>query len=295
MQTELLLLVILKALAELAFMFLLGRGALYVLAGSKREGNIFYGVLRVVTDPVIRAARWLTPRLVLDCPHPVRRRGARRLDLAGDRVLGPAGDVRLGLRLHGTSREQAMREPLLHFWAQTLLFFGRNARALRVMQEVVRENPARHEAWSVIGFLHAQSGELSQAIPALEKALALQPDDAALAFNAAFVLQRSGDHERAMALMQRAITLDPKLDRAWYGLGLSLAHVGRYEEAVTKFRQAARLQPFNPYAGYQLGAVLAKLGRREELLAEYERVKDFDPKVSGLMRREFGIEDPDAR
>ena len=192
------------------------------------------------------------------------------------------------------SREQAMREPLLHFWAQTLLFFGRNARALRVMQEVVRENPARHEAWSVIGFLHAQSGELSQAIPAFEKALALQPDDAALAFNAAFVLQRSGDHERAMTLMQRAITLDPKLDRAWYGLGLSLAHVGRYEEAVTKFREAARLQPFNPYAGYQLGAVLAKLGRREELLAEYQRVKDFDPKVSGLMRREFGIEDPDA-
>ena len=54
-----------------------------------------------------------------------------------------------------------MREPLLHLWAQTLLFFGRNASALRVMQEVVRENPARHEAWSVIGFLHAQSGELS--------------------------------------------------------------------------------------------------------------------------------------
>jgi len=41
--------------------------------------------------------------------------------------------------------------------------------------------------------------------------------------------------------------------------------------------------------------VFAKLGRREELLAEYQRVKDFDPKVSGLMRREFGIEDPDAR
>jgi hypothetical protein len=70
MQTELLLLVILKALAELALMFLLGRGALYVLAGPKREGNIFYGVLRVVTDPVIRAARWLTPRLVLDAHIP---------------------------------------------------------------------------------------------------------------------------------------------------------------------------------------------------------------------------------
>src|SRR5262245_21301386 len=66
MATELLLVVILKALAELAFMFMLGRGILYILAGQKREGNIFYGVLRIVTDPVIRAARLLTPRMVVD-------------------------------------------------------------------------------------------------------------------------------------------------------------------------------------------------------------------------------------
>jgi hypothetical protein len=70
MAIELLLLVMVKALAELAFMFLLGRGALYILAGHKREGNIFYGVLRVVTDPVIRAARFLTPRMVVDAHIP---------------------------------------------------------------------------------------------------------------------------------------------------------------------------------------------------------------------------------
>jgi hypothetical protein len=66
MQTELLVVVIVKALAELAGMFLLGRGLLWVLAGRKRMDNIFYQVLSVVTDPVIRAARWVTPRVVLD-------------------------------------------------------------------------------------------------------------------------------------------------------------------------------------------------------------------------------------
>lgn len=71
MPIELLLLVILKALAELAFMFFLGRGALYVLAGNKRAGNIFYQVLCIVTDPVIRFTRWITPRRVLDAHLPV--------------------------------------------------------------------------------------------------------------------------------------------------------------------------------------------------------------------------------
>jgi hypothetical protein len=71
MQTELLLVVIVKALAELAGMFLLGRGLLWVLAGRKRMDNIFYQVLAVVTDPLIRAARWIAPRLVLDSHVPV--------------------------------------------------------------------------------------------------------------------------------------------------------------------------------------------------------------------------------
>jgi hypothetical protein len=71
MQTELLLVVIVKALAELAGMFLLGRGLLWVLAGRKRMDNIFYQVLAIVTDPVIRAARWITPRLVMDSHIPL--------------------------------------------------------------------------------------------------------------------------------------------------------------------------------------------------------------------------------
>jgi hypothetical protein len=71
MQIELLLVVILKALAELAGMFLLGRGLLWLLAGRKRMDNVFYQVLAVVTDPLIRAARWVTPRLVMDSHIPV--------------------------------------------------------------------------------------------------------------------------------------------------------------------------------------------------------------------------------
>ena len=66
MQTELLLVVIVKALAELAGMFLLGRGLLWVLAGRKRMDNIFYQVLSIVTDPLLRLARWIAPRVVMD-------------------------------------------------------------------------------------------------------------------------------------------------------------------------------------------------------------------------------------
>ena len=189
---------------------------------------------------------------------------------------------------------RSLRQSILYSWAQTLLFFGLNRAAQRAFREVVRDDPSHAEAWSVLAYLHAQHNELSEAVPAYEKALALGTPDAELCFNAGFVVQRAGNHARAMQLMEQAIALNAKLDRAWYGLGLSLAHDGRYEEAAARFREAARLQPFNPYAGYHLAAVLAKLGRRDEVVKEYLRVKEFDPKVSALMCREFAIEDRDS-
>jgi len=70
MAIELLAVVILKALAELAGMFLVGRGLLWLLSGMKRGDNIFYQVIAVVTDPVIRVARWIMPRAVLDSYMP---------------------------------------------------------------------------------------------------------------------------------------------------------------------------------------------------------------------------------
>jgi hypothetical protein len=66
MQTELLIYIIVKALLELAGMFLLGQGMLYLLAGQKREQNWFYGLFRVLTSPMIKFARLVTPKVILD-------------------------------------------------------------------------------------------------------------------------------------------------------------------------------------------------------------------------------------
>ncbi len=63
------LVVILKALCEIAGLALLGQGVLYVLAGAGREANVFYRVLRVITSPVIRATRAITPRALVPDSH----------------------------------------------------------------------------------------------------------------------------------------------------------------------------------------------------------------------------------
>ena len=71
MPTELLLVVIAKALAELAGLFLAGRGLLYILAGRRRAENIFYQVFCILTNPLLKAARFVTPSIVVDRHIPI--------------------------------------------------------------------------------------------------------------------------------------------------------------------------------------------------------------------------------
>ena len=60
------LVVILKGLNEVALMALLGQAALFVLAGSKRDNNIVYSMLKTVTAPIMKVTRMIAPRFVVD-------------------------------------------------------------------------------------------------------------------------------------------------------------------------------------------------------------------------------------
>lgn len=55
-----------KLIAEIALMALLGQWLLGLLAGAKKERNLFYQVLQIIGRPFVSVARLLTPKLVLD-------------------------------------------------------------------------------------------------------------------------------------------------------------------------------------------------------------------------------------
>ncbi|MDF2466384.1 MAG: hypothetical protein K0Q43_4619 [Ramlibacter sp.] len=67
----LILVSIIKLLAEIALMALLGQGVLAVLAGAKRDQNVFYQLLQVMTRPFIAGTRLITPKVVLQRHVPI--------------------------------------------------------------------------------------------------------------------------------------------------------------------------------------------------------------------------------
>lgn len=55
-----------KLVAEIALMALAGQFLLGLLAGQKRDTNIFYQLLQVMTKPFVKGMRLVTPKVVID-------------------------------------------------------------------------------------------------------------------------------------------------------------------------------------------------------------------------------------
>lgn len=55
-----------KLVAEIALLALFGQWLLGLLAGAKREQNLFYQILQIVAKPFVSVARVVSPKFVLD-------------------------------------------------------------------------------------------------------------------------------------------------------------------------------------------------------------------------------------
>lgn len=60
-----------KLICEIALLALVGQAILYALAGQKRDTNLFYQLLSILTRPFTRLTRKLTPSLVADRHVPI--------------------------------------------------------------------------------------------------------------------------------------------------------------------------------------------------------------------------------
>ena len=62
---------IVQLVLYIALLSLLGQGILYVLAGAKRDTNLFYGLLKIISKPFTVLLRKVTPAKVADHHVPI--------------------------------------------------------------------------------------------------------------------------------------------------------------------------------------------------------------------------------
>ena len=58
--------IILKGIIEVALVVMIGQGILFVFAGETRHQNLVYRMFATVTQPIMKATRFITPRFIVD-------------------------------------------------------------------------------------------------------------------------------------------------------------------------------------------------------------------------------------
>jgi hypothetical protein len=69
-EQQLFIITIVRTLVEVAGWALIGQGVLALLAGNTRQNNFVYQIFQIVTRPIIRAVRAISPKVIVDAHIP---------------------------------------------------------------------------------------------------------------------------------------------------------------------------------------------------------------------------------
>ncbi len=145
----------------------------------------------------------------------------------------------------------------------------------RQAQIMINHYPDSGFAWKALGAALLTQGK--NALPAMQKATALLPEDADAHYNLGNALRDSGRLDEALASYLSALKIKPDLAYAYYGMGNVLKELNRLSEAVTSYRSALNIDAGLATAHNNLGVALQEQGLFDEAASHYRSALKIDP------------------
>lgn len=171
--------------------------------------------------------------------------------------------------------------PLQAKLIEGLLLYRRGmwAEAKDVFAEVVRLKPDFQPAVAALGRLELLERNDSAAIPLLERAVELNPQDAESTYQLGVLYDRNGDSGRGKKLLERAASLRAGYGDPHYQLGRIYQREGDLKRALEELQKARQLLPEQEAVRMALGRVYQAMGRAAEAKAEFEEVRRLKARV----------------
>jgi|GEM_PF-1056331 len=111
------------------------------------------------------------------------------------------------------------------------------------LQQEALDKPDNMMLWANLGRELQEIGNYPKAREALERALALDPDNVALQNNLAYLAIQMGDTGEALDRFRTLLGQDSTLAGVWSNLAITLEHTGKREQAFYAWQQALKYNP----------------------------------------------------
>jgi len=157
---------------------------------------------------------------------------------------------------------------------------GRLSEAESLYLGLLEEAPGHGWVLHMLGVLHWQRGRYASAVDLLRRAVAIEPESAAVHSNLGLALHAIGEFDAALASCDRALAFQPAYAEALFNRGNSLRAMGRSGDALESYERALAIRPEYVEALFNRGQVLEELRRFAEAAASYERVVALRPEYA---------------
>lgn len=140
---------------------------------------------------------------------------------------------------------------------------------------------ANLDADLVLAMYEIDQRRFAPAIAALNRVLAIKPDQAVAHGKLGTAYAASGKNELAVKHLRAGIEHDPNDPYGYMMLGWLAYLDGKGEDAVDAYRRADQRDPFNAKTHYHWGLALAKFGQVPEAVEHFRQVLTIDPDHAG--------------
>jgi tetratricopeptide (TPR) repeat protein len=166
--------------------------------------------------------------------------------------------------------------------ALEMLRSGREIEALAGLQEIVRRDPSYAKAYFYLALFYTDIDQPDIAKRYLERALALEPEDAAYHNQLGIVLAADQDYQGAVEQFSLALEYLPKPQHAtvWENIAEMHLRLGQWDQAANAFERIIALKPQAVAARITLGEILIQQNRVDEALEQLIAAADDEPPVS---------------
>jgi predicted O-linked N-acetylglucosamine transferase (SPINDLY family)/SAM-dependent methyltransferase len=149
--------------------------------------------------------------------------------------------------------------------------------ALPALQRAAKLLPDDAEAQNNLGVALVDCGKANEAMANFHRALEIKPDYAGAHNSLGGILKVLGHLDVAVASLRRALEIDPDFAQAHCNLGTALQELGQLDDAVASYRRALEINPDDADTHNNLGTALNDLGRLEDAVASYRRALRIKP------------------
>jgi tetratricopeptide (TPR) repeat protein len=156
---------------------------------------------------------------------------------------------------------------------------GMHQKALVAFNKALEINPNDAAAWYDKGLALHELGKYKEAIASFDKAIEFNPNnDPDIWIIKGNILDNMGKYHEAAHCYDKAIEIDPNNIDAWYNKGVCLDNLKEYDEAIKCLDRVLTSNSNHYYAWNVKGWISYELGEYEEAMKSFEKVLEINPK-----------------